>query len=213
MVTRKNVRILILLACGIALVLASSGCRKKEDVGKPNDVDVTPSEDPRVSTPPSEDPTGDPPPPPPPPPPPAKVYIVEPLVGIDKVAFGMTVDQMKDALGEPQRIRDPWQEYSDDGFAIFAMNAGVEMIVCGHRLDPDAGRVKNCKVRTKKGIGIGSASNDIIEAYGAPDLTERLNSGAIKLRYGSLRSEFILMDDKVFYMSFTAKGSLMEMGR
>jgi hypothetical protein len=213
MVTRKNVRILILLACGIALVLASSGCKKKEDVGKPNDVDVAGPEDPCVGVGPSEDPTGGSPPPPPPPPPPAKVYILEPLVGIDKVAFGMTVDQMKQVLGEPQRTRVPWQEYLDDGFAIFAMNDAVEMIVCGHRRDPDAGRVKNCKVRTKKGIGMGSSNDDIIQAYGAPDVTERTNSGAIKLTYGSLMSEFLLMNDKVFYMSFTAKGSLLGVGR
>jgi hypothetical protein len=213
MVTRKNVRILILLACGIALVLASSGCKKKEDVSEPNDVDVVGPKDPCVGGTLSQDPPPPGDPPPPPPPPPAKVYLVEPLVGIDKVAFGMTVDQMKEVLGEPKRIRTPWQEYLDDGFSIFAMNAGVEMIVCGHRLDPNAGRVKNCKVRTKKGIGMGSASDDIIEAYGAPGSTERTTSGAIKLTYGSLKSEFLLMNDKVFYMSFTAKGSLMEMGR
>ena len=215
MVTRKNVRILILLACGVALVLASSGCKKKEDVGKPNDVDIVPSEDPCVGGTSSEDTTGGAPPPPPPPPPPApaKVYTLEPLVGIDKVAFGMTVDQMKEVLGEPQRTRVPWQEYIDDGFAIFAMNDAVEMIVCGHRRDPNAGRVKNCKVRTKKGIGMGSSSDDIVQAYGAPDLTERTPDGAIKLKYGSLMSEFMLMNDKVFYMSFTAKGSLLGVGR
>jgi hypothetical protein len=231
MVTRKNVRILILLACGIALVLASSGCKKKEDVSKPNDVDVPGAKDPGADIPPDKGPGADVPPdkgpgadvppdkgpgadvPPDKGPTPGKVYVVEPLVGIDKVRFGMTVEQMKEVLGEPQMARPPLQEYQDAGFAIFALRDAVEMIACGHMRNPDAELVRNCKVRTNKGIGMGSSREDIILAYGQPSSTEskqlRIGGSAVALRYDSLNSQFMLMNDKVFYMSFAAEGSLI----
>ena len=119
MVTRKYVRIVILLACGIALVLAASGCKKKVEKG-------------------IAERTG-------------KTFVIEPMVGIGKVSFGMTVEEMKKILAEPQRTRGPVHEYRDSGFAIFTIKDNtVTMIVCGDRHRADSPLVKDCRCRTKK---------------------------------------------------------------
>lgn len=220
MVARKYVRIVILLACGIALVLASSSCKKKEEpTGKePNippkaesPIDIPRDEGPAIDIPIEPEPSVTPTPKP------GKAFVIEPLVGIDKVRFDMTVEQMKQILGEPVQIRGPVHEYLDSGLAIFAMNDAVTMIVCGDRRSADSPRIRNCKSRTKKGIGMGSSREDIILAYGQPSSTEsvqmRIGGSAVTLRYDSLNSQFMLINDKVFYMSFAAKGSLIGAGR
>ena len=203
MVTRKCVTIAILLACGIALVFASSGCKKKEE--EPAEPKVTvPGTEPKVTVPGTEPKVTAPGP--------AKTFVVEPLVGIDKVRFGMTVEQMKEILGEPQRSKGVLQEYRDFGFAIMTLkNNTVTMIACGDRRRPDSPLVKKCSVRTSKGIGMGSSEKDVISAYGQASSTQQLpglpgQGNAVMLRYDQLSSEFLLMDGKVVYMMFRAEG-------
>ena len=218
MVTRKYVRIVILLACGIALVLASSGCKKKaeEAKGKGPTVETPGEKGPTVETPGEKGPTvetpgekgptvntlvqkgiaqrtG-------------KTFVVEPLVGIDKVRFGMTVEEMKNILGEPQATRGPIHEYIDVGLAILTIGDNtVTMITCGDRRGADLPLVKNCRCRTKKGIRMGSSKEDIIKAYGEPSLTQPTRDNAVMLSYDQLNSDFMLRDDKVTYMVFKAE--------
>jgi hypothetical protein len=220
MVTRKNVRILILLACGIALVLTSTGCKKEKEPGEPNGpiggmpgANIPPDEGPGADIPPDEGPGADIPPDEGPDVQPGKVYVVEPLVGIDKVRFGMTVEEMKEILGEPKKSRGPLHEYRDAGFAIFAIGDAVKIIACGDRGRADSPLVENCKCRTDKGIGMGSSREDIIEAYGEPSSTDTLPNGAIMLSYEPLKSEFLLMQDNVIYMSFAVEGFIGGVGR
>jgi len=214
MVTRKYVRIVILLACGIALVLASSSCKKKEEpTGKePN---IPPKAEPPIDIPLDREPAIDipiePEPSVTPTPKPGKAFVIEPLVGIDKVRFDMTVEQMKQILGEPVQIRGPVHEYLDSGFAIFAMNDAVTMIVCGDRRSADSSLIRNCKSRTKKGIGMGSSKDDIVKAYGEPSSTKQMPGNAVTLRYNQLHSEFLLRDDKVTYMMFRGERSSLGM--
>jgi hypothetical protein len=144
---------------------------------------------------------------------PGKVYVVEPLVGIDKVRFGMTVEEMKQILGEPKQSRGPLHEYRDAGFAIFAIGDAVRVIACGNRVRADSPLVENCKCRTDKGIGMDSSREDIIEAYGEPSSTETFSNGAIMLSYEPLKSEFLLMQDNVIYMSFAVEGFVGGVGR
>ncbi|MHC4417945.1 MAG: hypothetical protein ACYSU6_05090 [Planctomycetota bacterium] len=201
MVTRKYVRIVILLACGIALVMASSGCKKKEDTGTVKEPNIPPKVDPGSQVPPKVDP-GDRVPPKVDPAAAAlvekgiahrtgKTFVVEPLVGIDKVRFGMTVEEMKKILAEPQNTR--------------GRDNTVTMITCGDRRRADSPLVKNCRCRTKKGIGIGSSKEDIIKAYGEPSLTQPTRDNAVTLSYDQLNSDFMLRDDKVTYMMFRAE--------
>jgi len=228
MVTRKNVRILILLACGIALVLASSGCKKKEEpVGEPTvktptkkkPAVGTPTEKgPTVETPTKKGPTVETPTKKTYPDRPKRTFVVQPLVGIDKVRFGMTVEQMKEILGEPVRSRGIVHEYRDLGLAILAIKDNtVTMIACGDRRRADSPLVKNCTVRTKKGIGMGSSKEAVIKAYGQPSSTQELpvpgDDSAVMLRYDQLSSEFMLRNGKVTYMMFRAEGFAAMPGR
>jgi len=219
MVTKKYVRVVILLACGIALTLASSSCKKKDEEGTK---EVAPSKEPAVTTPekepavttPEKEPAVTTPEKGPkitPPDRPKKAFVVEPLVGIDKLRFGMTVEQMKEILGEPVHARGVVHEYRDCGFAILTIKENtVTMIACGDRRRADSPLVKNCAVRTKKGIGMGSSREDVIEAYGQPSSTQQLpgpgEGGAVVLRYDQLNSEFQLRNDTVTYMLFRAEG-------
>jgi len=208
MVTKKYVRIVILLACGIALVLASSSCKKKEELGTGKEPNIPPKPGPIVDISPDKGPTIDISPKPGPSEKPAKAFVIEPLVGIDKVRFGMSVEQMKQILGEPYRVKGPLYEYRDSGFAVFAVNNTVTMIACGDRRSSDSAPIKRCKSRTNKGIGMGSSQEDIIKAYGQPSSTQQLpgDGNAVMLRYNQLSSEFLLRNGKVIYMMFRAEG-------
>ena len=225
MVTRKNVRILILLACGIALVLASTGCKKKTDEegtketapGAEPGVEV-PGTEPRVEVPGTEPGVEVPGTEPGvvAPDRPKKALVVEPLVGIDKVRFGMTIEQMKNILGEPVRSRGIVHEYRDLGFAILAIkDSTVTIIACGDRRRADSPLVKNCRVRTKKGIGMGSSKEAVIKAYGQPSSTQAVpgDDSAVTLRYDQLNSEFQLRNGKVTHMMFRAEGFAAMTGR
>jgi len=149
---------------------------------------------------------------------PKKALVVEPLVGIDKVRFGMTIEQMKNILGEPVRSRGILHEYRDLGFAILAIkDSTVTIIACGDRRRADSPLVKNCTVRTKKGIGMGSSREAVIKAYGQPSSTQELpvpgDDSAVTLRYDQLSSEFQLRNGKVTYMMFRAEGFAAMTGR
>ena len=218
MVTKKYVRIVILLACGIALTLALSSCKKKADeptkktdTGAGSEV-TTPRTEPGPTTPRTEPgPTAGQPPEKTPPDRPKRVFVVKPLIGIDKVRFGMTIEQMKNILGEPVRSRGIIHEYSDLGFAILTIKDNtVTMIACGDRRRADSTLIKNCNIRTKKGIGMGSTREDIVKAYGEPSSTQEIPGPgegiAVLLRYDKLNSEFQLRNGRVTHMMFRAEG-------
>ncbi|MHC4463801.1 MAG: hypothetical protein ACYS30_20570 [Planctomycetota bacterium] len=219
MVTKKYVRIVILLACGIALTLASSGCKKKDEgQAKKTAPDkgpavTAPDREPKVATPDREPKVATPGKEPGKtfPDRPKKALVMQPLVGIGKVRFGMTIEQMKEILGEPVRSRGIIQEYRDLGFAILTIKENtVTMIACGDRRRADSPLIKSCTVRTKKGIGMGSGKEDVIKAYGQPSSTQQIpgpgGDDAVVLRYDALNSEFQLRSGKVTYMMFRAEG-------
>ena len=225
MVTKKYVRIVILLACGIALTLALSSCKKKDEGQAKKTAPDTgpavtaPGTEPGPTTPRTEPgPTVVTPPEKTYPDRPKKALVMQPLVGIGKVRFGMTIEQMKEILGEPVRSRGIVQEYRDLGFAILTIKENtVTMIACGDRRRADSPLVKSCMVRTKKGIGMGSSKEDVIKAYGQPSSTLPLpgpgGDDAVVLRYDALNSEFQLRSDKVTYMMFRAEGFAAPSGR
>jgi len=219
MVTKKYVRIAILLACGVVLALGTNGCKKKPEPGKKTapvpgvstpkkgtpDVSVSKKGAPGVSIPKKGAVEG-----------PGKTLVIEPLVGIGKANFGMKVKQMKQILGEPQRTIVPLYEYRDSGFTILAIkDNAITMITCGDKRRTDSPLIKKCSVRTSKGIGIGSSKEDIISAYGQPSSTKQMpgEGNAIMLTYNQLNSDFLLRNDKVTYMMFRAKEFAAVRGR
>jgi hypothetical protein len=99
---------------------------------------------------------------------------IEPGIGVGKVKLGMTLDELKKALGKPDIDATGFSYvYADLGMEVVLKNDKVVNILCVQHI-PNAPEVKACEYQTAEGIGIGSTESDIIAAYNEP--TER-NSG------------------------------------
>lgn len=135
---------------------------------------------------------------------PDTAFVIEPLVGMGEVRFGMTIEQVKGIFGEPQRMTGRACEYLDYGFAIVPGRDGtVYSIMCGDAGVPDSPLIKKCRCRTDKGIGMGSNMLDIMSAYGRPSSTKRQPGNVVELKYNWINSQLSLRDNKVVHMMFT----------
>jgi len=191
MVTRKSVKILIMFACGIALVLGLGGCKKNGEPPegqtpgskvptKTTTVDVTPSsETPDVSE---------------------QTLEVVLLQGLGPVAFGMSENEVIALLGQPER--------TEGGIALFYLESrgvslllrpgrGVEEISCWSKEYPGSPpELITFTGKTKEGIGMGAGREQIVAAYGEPDRTD--SKGPFEtLYYGKLGSQFWLAQNKL----------------
>ncbi|MHC4356587.1 MAG: hypothetical protein ACYS0H_28140, partial [Planctomycetota bacterium] len=118
---RKYARILIMFACGAALLLAVGGCRKKPaappaepaptepTVAEPAPTQPAPTEPTATEPAPTETPetSGTPVPPDTAPTTPATVddeMQVVPRLGVGPVKFGMSKEQVMEVLGQPERM-------------------------------------------------------------------------------------------------------------
>lgn len=86
--------------------------------------------------------------------------------GVGPVYWGMNMNELADALGEPERVEDSddmpytWQYYTKQGLEVCAETseermASVVSIVA----------IKPCSLKTKRGIGIGSTAEEVREKY------------------------------------------------
>lgn len=124
-------------------------------------------------------------------------FLIEPLVGMGKLHFGMSRDEMIKVLGEPQGINMPnINDYTEFGLTVVIRNGVVWSISCG--LDPSM--IKKCKCMTTKGIRMGSTKQQIIAAYGEPFRIADEN-GLMVLRYKNILMSFSLRDDAVVAMN------------
>jgi hypothetical protein len=131
--------------------------------------------------------------------------VMVPGVGMDNIRFGITVEEMKKLLGEPERTLGGAFEYPSQGFAVLrsARDKRVAAILCGNQTK-DSPLIRACRVRTDKGIGMGSTENQIRAAYGPPAATTNVQ-GITVLKYPALPAEFALIEGKVVHMTFTRK--------
>lgn len=160
----------IVILCAAALVFVLPACKKK-----------TPAQDGREQT---DLPV-------------SKPLVIKPNVGIGEVKFGMSLEEVKRILGEPEHTVPAGLLYPRLGLTITQRDGAVLAIVCGGMSNKDAALVKACKSRTEKGIGIGSTEAEIIAAYGEPT-TKR----GPRLMYRQLNARFVLADGKVIGMWF-----------
>jgi 3-phytase len=94
------------------------------------------------------------------------VALIRPGIGIGKVTFNMTADDVKAMLGEPDSETEGiYYLYADLGLEVLFKEGKVHSFCCVHRIDNDP-HVKACNYRTKEGVGIGSTASDIESAYG-----------------------------------------------
>ena len=142
---------------------------------------------------------------------PREELIVEPLVGIGPVRFGMSKDQIIEHFGQPDQIFEGQVtklHYVPSRGLNFVVDAelGLQEIGCwSEGMLPS--RVTTFAGITKEGIGIGASEEEIIAAYGQPDRTSTASSpiGIIQnLHYDKLRTRFSLKEGKLMSMVFEA---------
>jgi outer membrane protein assembly factor BamE (lipoprotein component of BamABCDE complex) len=206
----KYAGILILFACGTALLLAVAGCRKKPSAPP---AEPAPTERPETSGTPVPSDTASSPP-----------ETVEnemqivPLVGIGPVKFGMSRGQVLEVLGRPERTegsgRLVYYLTSRGVHFVIGSRHGVRVIECwsAQYPRPPLGTV-TFSGKTDKGIGMGASREEIVAAYGDPERVEEeivnvyeepeeADSERIlekqwileKLWYGQVRMTFVLAE-------------------
>jgi len=140
--------------------------------------------------------------------------IVEPLVGIGPVQFGMSKDEIIENFGQPEKIHTQtggmklnYVASKGLGFEVDS-ELGLQKIQCWSDNWPEQlpFAVTTFAGRTEEGIGIGSTREQIISAYGQPDRTGTdANKGVIEgLDYDKLRINFSIWQDKVISMTLEA---------
>ena len=121
--------------------------------------------------------------------------ILEPLVGIGPVTFGMSRDQIIEHFGQPDKIQEgPLMKlnYVSSQGLIFNVDAelGLQEIGCWSEGMLPYG-VTTFAGSTKEGIAIGASYDKVVAAYGEPDRTSTNDSGAIQiLHYDDLGVKF-----------------------
>jgi hypothetical protein len=131
--------------------------------------------------------------------------LIQPNAGVDEVQKGMNQEQVKAAIGKPEKINGKWWYYLHRGMIVaFGDNGVVFNIKC---VSPFVGV-------TKEGIGIGSTRAELLAAYGNPSEEKHFQgsgSGAVvsggagsggggtfdNLWFASLRISFDLQNDEV----------------
>jgi outer membrane lipoprotein-sorting protein len=134
-------------------------------------------------------------------------FRIEPGIGIGDIRFGMTQEQVVEALGRPDKIWD-YPEHREvtlvyrprgleisvreDG-GVIAFECSAECFAPGAR--PFAGH-------TTTGIGMGSSWQEIRDAYGEPDQKtgENANGDPFSIFYDSLGLEFNIRKHGVYRM-------------
>jgi hypothetical protein len=119
---------------------------------------------------------------------------IVPGVGVGPVNFGMTMDEVKQALGEPDRTTGKALEYLSLGMAVIPSKrdgtVGVIMIGDGS----GSYLVDRFRGATKEGIRMKSTRQEIVAAYGEPERAETEASGVEVLQYDSGRTRYTLKD-------------------
>jgi outer membrane lipoprotein-sorting protein len=136
--------------------------------------------------------------------------VITPGVGIGPVTFGMSLDEVKRQLGEPDKLTPlggtaaqldyyasrGYGMHVGDLFGVTTINAVSQPFM--------AVRVRAFAGKTDKGIGIGSTEAEIREVYGEPshvDAPEGPGRPTV-LYYENLNGSFSLWRGKVHAMTF-----------
>ncbi len=127
--------------------------------------------------------------------------LIEPGKSVGKIHAGMTLDQVRAELGEPQRTTPNALEYTKLGFAVMPGPDGlVQVIMCGDVIGANGPLVKRFTGRTKEGIGLGSSRADLVKAYGEPSKDEKFAGARESMKYDSLGITFSLENGTVHHM-------------
>jgi hypothetical protein len=126
---------------------------------------------------------------------------VVPGIGVGPIKFGMTMDEVQQALGKPDRTHGKALEYLSLGLAVIPSKrdgtVGAIMIGDGN----GSYLVDRFKGATKEGIRMRSTRQEIIAAYGEPENAESEAPGLEVLYYDSGRTEYSLKDGRLVHIA------------
>jgi len=134
-------------------------------------------------------------------------YTMDPEKGLGPIAFSAPGAAVEGVFGPPeQALVKTAREYVSYGVAfLFDQQDSVAQILFGNMNgsleDP---LVKACLFKTTEGIGMGSARNDVVTAYGAPTRVH-VNGHYETMEYPDKNASFTLHDDRVVHMAFSRK--------
>jgi hypothetical protein len=134
--------------------------------------------------------------------------IIEPLVGIGPVKFGMSKEEVIKHFGPPDKVLADGTKlnYVSSKGLSFTIDSelGMQEIGCwSEGMLPS--RVTTFAGSTKEGIGIGATQEQIVAAYGQPDRTSTDSKGVIQnLYYDGLQARFSLKEGKLMSMTLEA---------
>jgi len=130
--------------------------------------------------------------------------LVTPLVGIGKVRFGMSEEEVVKILGQPDKRKPRSLIYRPLGLSVTVHpKLGVFSFGCfTKRAIPwwDRFSTNDFRGATKDGIRMGSSEGEIVRAFGKPD--ERDDQGRqVDLTYETLGLWFLLLSDRMIQFS------------
>jgi len=212
MSTKNSSITIIALLCALVLFLAAPGCKKESETEEqpveetpavydentiPDEVIEEPDEGSMEEEFPEEMDT-----------PPVVEEIpmpIVPLTGVGPVTFGMSQEQVIEALGEPDESEFIMMLYLKSyGISITFQNGLVHQINCYSKQYPNVPQgTTTFQGQTEQGIGMGASGEDIISAYGQPNSIEDKRGMEI-LNYISKNAEFLLLNDKLVSVKLKA---------
>ncbi len=127
--------------------------------------------------------------------------LIEPHVGVGKIHAGMTVDQVRAELGQPQLTTANALEYTQLGFAVMhGPDKVVQVVMCGDVTGLKGPLVSRFTGRTKEGIGLNATRDEVIKTYGEPSHDENFPGSRESMRYDALGITFSLESGRVHHM-------------
>jgi hypothetical protein len=134
--------------------------------------------------------------------------IIEPLVGIGPVKFGMSKEEVIKHFGPPDKVLADGTKlnYVSSKGLSFTVDSelGLQEIGCWSEGMLPSG-VTTFAGKTKEGIGIGASKEEIVAAYGQPDRTSTSLNGVIQnLHYDKISARFSLKEGKLMSMTLEA---------
>jgi len=133
--------------------------------------------------------------------PPNPPLLIEPNACVGQIRAGMTVQQVVQQLGEPQRRTSTALEYTRLGFAVLPGPGGIiQVVMCGDVIGMNGPLVDAFTGRTKEGIGMKSTREEILRAYGEPAESKKFPGGLESMHYPNLGMTFTLEGGRVHHM-------------
>jgi outer membrane protein assembly factor BamE (lipoprotein component of BamABCDE complex) len=127
--------------------------------------------------------------------------LIEPGKAVGGIRIGMTVRDVIEAFGEPDRRTSNALEYLKRGFAVMPDAQGVvRVVMCGDVTGLGGPLVKRFAARTTSGIGMGSTREEVLRVFGQPTVEETHMGSRESLDYRELGVTFSIEQGKVHHI-------------